>query len=395
MRTVLPDKSYTLDELELIFRHELRHVQRRDVDTKIMLAFFEAVCWFNPLMWLASKRAVADMELSCDEMVVYGKDDQERKQYASLLLHTAGNDRGFSTCLSASAKTLRYRLKNIMRQRKRFSGAILLGVMTAALVMSTGLITVSADFGALSEVVLQPAEVGPLNSVTVKMPDARGYTSIYAWDEEKLLSCLNDLPVTWIGREADGMQEHKQELLLVFPKESGGFLWVDIMDEQLQVTGRNGGNLYRLEQEPDWEQIWSCLDFDAENPDPRPVPPDLCMYFEGVNPDEPMYADAHIESRIDEEGVYIPEYEPTSWGGIQGYDSNEVFLEFTYDPIEWSIYVESENGQESYHVFPKEKNRYLLELAPYSARYTVTGSFNSHRNTIYEMKFYFEVVLPE
>lgn len=394
MRTVLPEKTYTLDELELIFRHELRHVQRRDVDTKIMLAFCEAICWFNPLMWLASKRAIADMELSCDEMVVYGKNEQERKRYASLLLNTAGNDRGFTTCLSASAKTLRYRLKNVVQQRKRFPGAIFLGIMTMVLIMSTGQITVTADYGSVEEVIFQPAQIGELESVTVKRPGTRGYSRVYGWDEEKLLSCLRELPVTWIGRDSDDTQEHEQELLLVFHKEQGGFIWVDIMDDQIEVSG-NGSDLYRLDQDVDWDQIWSCLDFDAENPDPAPIPPNLCMYFDGVNPGEPMYANAHVASKTDPEGVYVPEEDTISWGGIHGYDCGEVFLEFTYDPIEWSIFVEGKNQEEPYHVFPEEKNLYTLELAPYSARYTVSGTFNSHRNTIYEMKFYFEVELPD
>ena len=252
MRTVLPDKPYALDELELIFRHELRHVQRRDVDTKILLAFFEALFWFNPLVWLASRCAIADMELSCDEMVVHGKDEQERKKYATLLLDTAGDACGFSTCLSASAKTLRYRLKNVMQQRKRLPGTVLLGVATAALVVCTGMVIVTADYGSLSEVILQPAETGSLESITVKKPPARGYASVYGWDEEKLLSCLNDLPVTWIGRESSDLLEGERELLLVFPKESGGFLWVDIIDDTIEVSGNNS-NCYRLEESPDWE----------------------------------------------------------------------------------------------------------------------------------------------
>jgi len=395
MRAVLPQQEYTLEELELIFRHELRHVQRRDVDTKAMLSFVEAVCWFNPLVWLASRQAIADMERSCDEMVVYGKSQEERKQYASLLLDTVTDARGFTTCLSASAKTLRYRLKAVMNQKKRVVGTVLLGIIAAALVMSTGMVIVTADFGPLAEVVLQPAGVGTLKSVTAKISHDADYTRVYGWDEEALLSCLEDLSVTWIGREWDSAQEAEQELLLVFPKEAGGFLWVDMMDDQILVTGRNGSNLYRLEQKPDWAKIWASLDFHAENPDPMPVPPDLHMYFENVDFSEPVHADAHVKNRIDEEGSYIPEEEPISWNGISGWACSSVLLEFTYDPMEWSICVEGKDGQEAYYVFPEERNAYLLELAPYSARYTVTGSFTTYRNTIYDMKFYFEVDLPD
>ena len=82
--TVLPTNHYTLDELQLIFRHELRHIQRQDGDTKAFLAFYRAFCWFNPLVWMASKKASEDIELSCDEMVLYNADEaKERAQSQS------------------------------------------------------------------------------------------------------------------------------------------------------------------------------------------------------------------------------------------------------------------------------------------------------------------------
>ena len=52
-------------------------------------------------------------------------------------------------------------------------------------------------------------------------------------------------------------------------------------------------------------------------------------------------------------------------------------------------------GEPVYIITPDVSNNYLLELASYSARYTVHGTFASHRNTVYEMEFYFEVQLPE
>ena len=122
MCLVLPERSYTLDQYRLIFRHELHHVQRRDVDTKCFYIFCKALCWFNPLVWIALKKVSADLELSCDEMVVCGAGDKTRQEYAFLLLETAGDERGFTTCLSASAKGLRHRLQGVVKPQKRSSG---------------------------------------------------------------------------------------------------------------------------------------------------------------------------------------------------------------------------------------------------------------------------------
>ena len=45
------------------------------------------------------------------ETVLLDADSSVKRQYAGLLLKTAGDERGFTTCLSASAGALRYRLK--------------------------------------------------------------------------------------------------------------------------------------------------------------------------------------------------------------------------------------------------------------------------------------------
>ena len=55
--TVLPRRTYTKEELSMIFRHELHHLQRCDVDTKVFLSLCKALCWFNPLVWIAARKS--------------------------------------------------------------------------------------------------------------------------------------------------------------------------------------------------------------------------------------------------------------------------------------------------------------------------------------------------
>ncbi|MBR6739047.1 MAG: M56 family metallopeptidase, partial [Oscillospiraceae bacterium] len=123
VRVVLPERHYTEAELRLIYRHELVHIGREDSGMKFFMVFTAAMFWFNPLMWLALRRSAEDLELGCDETVLLDADEATRRQYAELLLKTAGDDRGFSSCLSASAKSLRYRLKNVMKPVERSLGA--------------------------------------------------------------------------------------------------------------------------------------------------------------------------------------------------------------------------------------------------------------------------------
>ena len=141
---VLPEKDYTAEELELIFRHEIIHIQRRDGATKFFLTFCAALCWFNPLLWKGIRRSAEDLELSCDEAVVANYSDKTRRhQYASLLLETAGDERGFTSCLAASTSALRYRLENIIAPRSRKSGAFLAALITFCMLMSVGVVSLS------------------------------------------------------------------------------------------------------------------------------------------------------------------------------------------------------------------------------------------------------------
>lgn len=147
----LPDREMTEEDLRLIFRHEIRHIQRRDVDTKIIMTFFLSLFWFNPLMWVAVKKASEDLELSCDEIVLENASERERRRYAELILHTAGNSLSFSTCLSSSAKSLRYRLKAVMEQRKTMTGAFMTAVVMFIFCAGYGTLSVVTERGTIGE----------------------------------------------------------------------------------------------------------------------------------------------------------------------------------------------------------------------------------------------------
>ena len=151
-RVVLPEKPYTTEELELILHHELVHIGREDAWTKFFMVFCTAMCWFNPLMWIAMRRSADDLELSCDETVLLNAGEATRKRYAFLLLNTAGDQRGFTTCLSATAGALRYRLARITRPVRRRSGALIVGAAFFILCMTSGYVALAYDGESATEV---------------------------------------------------------------------------------------------------------------------------------------------------------------------------------------------------------------------------------------------------
>ncbi len=115
---VLPTQAYSRDELEMILRHEIIHLLRDDVRTKLFLTLICAAGWFIPSLWFGLGMASEDLELCCDETVTEAMEPDQRREYASLLLQASGTERGFTSCLSASARGFRYRLNRVLHPNR-------------------------------------------------------------------------------------------------------------------------------------------------------------------------------------------------------------------------------------------------------------------------------------
>ena len=134
---VLPQAEWELKEAELVLRHELIHLKRKDLWYK---ALFQLVCcihWFNPVLILFERRMEQDCELSCDEAVIAPLREEERKVYGNVLLDTAERQSlfrrgGFSTALLEGRGHLGQRLHGILSFRERGKAAALLSIAAFA-----------------------------------------------------------------------------------------------------------------------------------------------------------------------------------------------------------------------------------------------------------------------
>lgn len=59
-----------MDELEAILLHELAHIKRHDYLVNIVQSAIEAIMFFNPFVWLASRVVRREREHCCDDMVL-------------------------------------------------------------------------------------------------------------------------------------------------------------------------------------------------------------------------------------------------------------------------------------------------------------------------------------
>lgn len=232
VRVVLPRRYYAPEDLKLIFRHELVHIGREDAWNKFFLVFCTALCWFNPLMWLAMKKSSEDLELSCDEAVVVSLNEGERRQYADLILRTAGDGRGFTTCLSASASALRYRLKNIVRPARKHVGALFVGVVASLLFLTCGQVGLAYGMGTGEAYIYQnEAESISLAKVTQTKEETRKV--IQCRDEEALTDYLSSLTLYQAVGTYDCDSEEEQ-LSLTY-NTSQGTLGVILWENYVRV----------------------------------------------------------------------------------------------------------------------------------------------------------------
>ena len=249
--TYLPERSYTDEEAELILAHELHHVRRRDTHMKFFLRFCCAFGWIHPLVWVAVRKAEDDLELSCDEIVLKDADKDKRRRYAELLLSIAGDSRGYSTCLSASAKSLRYRLRAALPVKNKRKGVLLLFLIMIVCGLCTGRLALSTNRGTLSELAgPDTAEISNADFQSGRYADPHGIK-----DVELLSQYLSDLQVERIytGYENDSSEggltgefaTAKRSFVL-----SGNYLHItDIVSGETEK--------YYIRIAPDWEFVKS------------------------------------------------------------------------------------------------------------------------------------------
>lgn len=258
---VLPDKHYAPDALELILRHELIHIMRQDSQNKFFLVFLKALGWFNPLMWIAMRKSADDLELSCDETVLLDADPQQRRQYAGLLLHTAGDQRGFTTCLSASATALRYRMRAVTVPSRRLVGGLLAGVLVLLLFTASGYTAFSIRTGT-GEELLFPDGVEQYRVETVM--DCRFSKPYPQPDSQAILDYLGHLPLRQINRGYDfepkaySYEEGSEQLR--FSIRQGDETWdITLSSLGLYVSQGRNQRSFLMDSNIDWAYLESLL----------------------------------------------------------------------------------------------------------------------------------------
>jgi beta-lactamase regulating signal transducer with metallopeptidase domain len=146
-RLLLPrglTRNFTLDELRLIFLHELGHIRRHDILVGWLMTALQIVHWFNPLVWLAFYRMRAERELACDALALSYARDEENQLYGRTMIKLLERFGGSAWAPSLagtveSKNQLKERITMIAKYRRSSRGPALAG----ALFIGLGLVTLT------------------------------------------------------------------------------------------------------------------------------------------------------------------------------------------------------------------------------------------------------------
>lgn len=358
-------------------------------------------------MWLAMRRSADDLELSCDEAVLRDAAPETRQSYACLLLQTAGDERGFTTCLSASAKSLRYRLRNVVKPCSRRSGAMLVGVTFFALIMSCGYVTIAYGSGTGAAYIFSSQDPAAFDLTGTSLKIDGKYSDRRCADPEALNQYLSSLQLEEIAGNYTFSTE-KQELALTY-RTPDGTRWVNLSEHALMVTNSGAGKTTYLTASPvDWDYIASL--FTAEPTEA----PQLMVFLENDEIEGGgWWSDAAarvLACTTDGVPQGVPKVMSGGSGNIGGHDLTGVRLFFLSpgyypeDPMETdgdliptvcTVQVSDWERTQFETLSPEAgEDALVLPPPPYSAHYTVDATLEVG-NTVYEMRYFFDIELPD
>lgn len=387
VRIVLPYREFSQEELHLIFRHELIHLGREDAWSKFFLLFCTAMCWFNPCMWIAMRKSEEDMELSCDETVLLDCDESTKRQYAELILKTAGDDRGFTTCLSASASTVKYRLNAIIKPPKRHSGALTVGAIFFVLCMSCGYVALAYGEHTGSEAIFANQEpvLFTLDEVSVeggKYQPAQDFIDVSAINEY-----LADLVMVNITGNFTFSDENR--LMQLRYTGPDGIFWVKLYDSYVKISPLHGESVvYYLPETVDWAYLDTIV--------PELPVMNIRLFEEKDSYGKMLNPTITKLTRLTNDSVQVLKSRELQYGEVSGiYGASPIEAEFSFSlPLlsDVKVLIESWDYGSSYmETLSLQNDAFRITLPKYSAHYTIHTVFQGPEETSYDVELHFDI----
>ena len=215
-KVILPDGAaqWPDDVANIVLRHELAHIRRRDWVAQMIAQWIRIIYWFNPLTWIVCRRLRLEAELACDDAVLIRNINGH--EYASHLLGLARSlnttDRAWSAVLTmARPSTLERRFAAMLNpdvNRKPLTRSAILVTLLIGLCI-TPMLPAMKTFAAASPAPLQAVveAVNPVPAARARQepPPAAPRVNTQLPDNEAELS-------KWLGQTASQTAEVRKAI---------------------------------------------------------------------------------------------------------------------------------------------------------------------------------------
>lgn len=137
---VLPVEKYSVEERDVIFRHELTHVKHHDILFRNLTILLCIIHFMNPFAWWLNRQMRKWSEYACDYEVCCR--EHKLKKYYDVILNMAEKsiDAQFlSVQLLESESELQERMKHVMKcYKKKNKSKLVAGILVACITLLSG-----------------------------------------------------------------------------------------------------------------------------------------------------------------------------------------------------------------------------------------------------------------
>jgi beta-lactamase regulating signal transducer with metallopeptidase domain len=249
--------------MSYIFLHEYTHIRCGDTVLKKALALALCIHWFNPFVWLMLYWCNRDIELACDEQVVWHFGPASRSDYANMLVELAEHRSSLFTVYNHFGKqAIEERVVSIMKNQKRSAVGVVIAAVLVVGVAGTLATTADMQDDTGTETVSETTEMSSEEPVT---DEAQEQTETALQQEDTL---------TGEQETEDAFErfydELKSQLLQEIALGNVEFLETRTLMEQVDVGALSGtmeldcyeGDYYICRYMVEDQEIWSMeLDF--------------------------------------------------------------------------------------------------------------------------------------
>ena len=169
-RIVLPEIDFTENGLAGTLSHEVTHCKRGDLWIKAVCLLARALHWFNPLVHLSAFRCEMEMELSCDESVLAGCDENTRAAYGEVMLdiikRCRRNRGALTTHFNPRKNAVKARFTNILYGSGKKRGLWLIAVCLVLCLIAGAIVACRTEGDDVQETLTEPLPDGE----TVEIP---------------------------------------------------------------------------------------------------------------------------------------------------------------------------------------------------------------------------------